>query len=47
MYYFKNKKTGKALLNYWVELAKYRDDAFNAFVNDIFTLRLNMLKSRM
>ena len=38
-YYVKNKKTGKALLDYWVELAKYRDDAFNAFVNDIFTLR--------
>lgn len=38
-YYVKNKKTGKALLNYWVELATYRNDAFNAFVSDIFTLR--------
>ena len=38
-YYVKNKKTGKALLDYWVELAKYRNDAFNAFVSDIFTLR--------
>ena len=38
-YYVKNKKTGKALLNYWVELASYRDDAFKTFVADIFTLR--------
>ena len=38
-YYVKNKKTGKALLGYWVELATYRNDAFNAFVGDIFTLR--------
>lgn len=38
-YYVKNKQTGKALLDYWVELAPYRDDAFNAFVADIFTLR--------
>lgn len=38
-YYVKNKKTGKALLDYWVELATYRNDAFNAFVTDIFTLR--------
>jgi len=38
-YYVKNKKTGKALLDYWVELASYRNDAFNAFVADIFTLR--------
>lgn len=38
-YYVKNKKTGKALLDYWVELATYRNDAFNAFVADIFTLR--------
>ena len=38
-YYVKNKKTGKALLDYWVELAAYRNDAFNAFVGDIFTLR--------
>ena len=38
-YYVKNKKTGKALLDYWVELAAYRDDAFKAFVADIFTLR--------
>lgn len=38
-YYVKNKKTGKALLGYWVELASYRDDAFKAFVADIFTLR--------
>jgi hypothetical protein len=38
-YYVKNKKTGKALLGYWVELATYRNDAFNAFVSDIFTLR--------
>lgn len=38
-YYVKNKKTGKALLDYWVELANYRNDAFNAFVADIFTLR--------
>lgn len=38
-YYVKNKKTGKALLDYWVELATYRNDAFNAFVSDIFTLR--------
>lgn len=37
-YYVKNKKTGKALLGYWVELATYRNDAFNAFVSDIFTL---------
>ena len=33
-YYVKNKKTGKAILDYWVELATYRNDAFNAFVND-------------
>ena len=38
-YYVKNKKTGKALLDYWVELANYRDDAFKLFVADIFTLR--------
>lgn len=38
-YYVKNKKTGKALLDYWVELATYRNDAFNTFVADIFTLR--------
>lgn len=38
-YYVKNKKTGKALLDYWVELATYRNDAYNAFVADIFTLR--------
>ena len=38
-YYVKNKKTGKALLDYWVELSKYRDDAFTAFVADIFDLR--------
>ena len=38
-YYVKNKKTGKALLDYWVELATYRNDAFNAFVADIFSLR--------
>lgn len=38
-YYVKNKKTGKALLGYWVELATYRNDAFNAFVADIFSLR--------
>ena len=38
-YYVKNKKTGKALLDYWVELAAYRDDAFKNFVADIFTLR--------
>ena len=38
-YYVKNKKTGKALLDYWVELATYRNDAFNAFIADIFTLR--------
>lgn len=38
-YYVKNKKTGKALLDYWVELANYRDDAFKTFVADIFTLR--------
>ena len=38
-YYVKNKKTGKALLDYWVELASYRDDAFKTFVADIFTLR--------
>ncbi|MEE3415145.1 MAG: tubulin-like doman-containing protein [Prevotella sp.] len=38
-YYVKNKNTGKALLDYWVELATYRNDAFNAFVADSFTLR--------
>ena len=38
-YYVKNKNTGRALLDYWVELGKYRNDAFNAFVSDIFTLR--------
>lgn len=38
-YYVKNKQTGKALRNYWVELATYRNDAFNAFVGDIFQLR--------
>ena len=38
-YYVKNKNTGKALLDYWVELATYRNDAFNAFVADIFALR--------
>ena len=38
-YYVKNKKTGKALLDYWVELAQYRNDAFNAFLSEILTLR--------
>lgn len=38
-YYVKNKKSGKALLDYWVELATYRNDAFNAFLSDILTLR--------
>ena len=38
-YYVKNKKTGKALFDYWVELAGYRDDAFKTFVADLFTLR--------
>lgn len=38
-YYVKNKKTGSILLDYWVELATYRNDAFNAFVADILTLR--------
>lgn len=38
-YYVKNKKTGSVLLDYWVELATYRNDAFNAFVADILTLR--------
>lgn len=38
-YYVKNKRTGKALLDYWVELATYRNEAFNAFVSEIFTLR--------
>ena len=35
----KNKKTGKALLDYWVELGTYRNDAYNTFISDIFTLR--------
>lgn len=39
IYYVKNKNTGKALLDYWVELGKYRNEAFNAFVADMFTLR--------
>ncbi len=38
-YYIKNKRTGQALLNYWVELPSDRDNAFNTFVADIFTLR--------
>ena len=38
-YYVKNKRTGKAILDYWVELAIYRNDAFNAFVNDAQVLR--------
>lgn len=38
-YYVKNKNTGKALLDYWVELATYRNDAYNAFVADSFVLR--------
>ena len=38
-YYVKNKQTGRALLDYWVELATYRNDAFNAFVAEILTLR--------
>lgn len=38
-YYVKNKKTGKALLDYWVELASYRNDAFNAFVGESLILR--------
>ena len=38
-YYVKNKKTGKALLDYWIELATYRNDAFNAFIADSFVLR--------
>lgn len=38
-YFVKNKQTGRALLDYWVELAIYRNDAFNAFMADIFTLR--------
>ena len=37
-YYVKNKRSGKALLDYWVELATYRNEAFAAFVSDIFTL---------
>lgn len=37
-YYVKNKKSGKALLDYWVELATYRNEAFTAFVSEIFTL---------
>ena len=37
-YYVKNKKTGRALLDYWVELAKYRNDAFSAFVSEISIL---------
>lgn len=39
VYYVKNKKTGKALLDYWVKLATYRNDSFNDFIRDIFTLR--------
>ena len=38
-YFVKNKTTGKALLNYWVELSAYRSDAFKAFLGDILTLR--------
>lgn len=38
-YYVKNKTTGRAILDYWVELATYRDDAYNAFISDITTLR--------
>lgn len=38
-YYVRNKNTGKALLDYWVELATYRNDAYNAFVADSFVLR--------
>lgn len=38
-YFVKNKTTGKALLNYWVELSDYRSDAFQAFLGDILTLR--------
>lgn len=38
-YYVKNKQTGRALLDYWVELAQYRNDAYNAFVSELLTLR--------
>ena len=38
-YYVKNKETGMALRSYWVELATYRNDAFNAFVSNIHQLR--------
>lgn len=38
-YYIKNRNTGSPIDDYWVELATYRNDAFNAFVSDIFSLR--------
>lgn len=38
-YYVKNKKTGKALMDYWVELGTYRNEAFTAFVADAYNLR--------
>lgn len=38
-YYVKNKTAGRALLDYWVELPTYRNDAYNAFLADIPILR--------
>lgn len=38
-YFVKDKINGKALLQYWVELGKYRDEAFNAFKADLPNLR--------
>lgn len=38
-YFVKDKTNGKALRQYWLELGKYRDEAFNAFKADLPNLR--------
>lgn len=38
-YFVKDKTNGKALRQYWLEIGKYRDDAFNAFKADLPNLR--------
>lgn len=37
-YYVKDRTNGRALRGYWVELGKYRDEAFHAFVSNITSL---------
>ena len=38
-YYVKDKTNGKALKKYWLEIGKYRDEAFNAFKADLPNLK--------